>query len=140
MFGCEAPGDRRIELLTRHGKKGNGLNSYWELVQARICPKCYSGDKRGNCMISAGSECSLRAFLPEIVTTINNIHSHSYQAYVEALRNNVCINCDVRRPDGTCWKREALECALDRYYPLVIETVERVKADVRNDRFVQTVS
>lgn len=108
------------------------INSYWELVQAKICHKCTEGDHQGNCRLPAGEQCSLKAFLPEIVTTIVNMRSASYQAYVNALRNNVCISCTSQRADGSCWKRDTLECVLDRYYPLVIEVIESVKVDAKN--------
>ena len=107
------------------------VTPYWELLQARICHRCLDGDGKGNCRLPAGEECALKVFLPEIVGTITRMKSGSYHAYVNALRNQVCAHCDGQREDGTCSKRETLECALDRYYPLVIEVIESVRADAQ---------
>ncbi len=52
------------------------------------------------------------------------------EPYVEVLRTNVCSRCDFHSPDGSCEKRDKLECALDRYYPLVIEKVHSMKTFV----------
>ncbi len=106
------------------------MNNYWEELQQRICRKCIDGDGRGNCRLPAGEECSVKRFLPEIVATIVNVKSDSYEAYVSSLRRNVCILCDWQKPDGTCGRRINLECALNRYFPLVVEVVENLKAEM----------
>lgn len=107
------------------------VTPYWELLHARICHRCIDGDGKGDCRLPATEVCALKAFLPEIITTITKMQSGSYHAYVNALRNQVCSQCDGQRADGTCSKRETLECALDRYYPLVVEAIESVRADAK---------
>lgn len=108
------------------------MENYWEVLQQRICRKCIDGDGRGNCRLPADEVCSVKKFLPEIVATIVNVKSNSYEAYVNSLRRNVCILCDYQREDGTCGRRNQLECALDRYFPLVIEVVESMKAELES--------
>src|SRR3972149_2498706 len=107
------------------------VTPYWELLHARICHRCIDGDGKGNCRLPATEQCALKVFLPEIITTITKMQSGSYHAYVNALRNQVCSQCDAQRADGTCSKRETLECALDRYYPLIVEVIESVRADAK---------
>jgi len=108
------------------------INPYWQLLQARICHRCLDGDGKGNCRLPSGGECPLKRFLPEIVATISRIRSHTYHAYVNALRNGVCSQCDSLRADGTCWKRENFECALDHYFPLIIEVIESVQFEAKH--------
>ena len=103
------------------------MSTYWEEIQQRICHKCIDGDGKGNCRLPAGETCALKAFLPEIVSTVANVKTDSYDAYLGALRRHVCILCDWQTPDGVCKKRNDLECALDRYYPLVIEIIEHAR-------------
>jgi hypothetical protein len=103
------------------------METYWAEIQKKICPKCIDGDRKGNCMLPANETCPLKIHFHEIVTTIANTKSDAYSAYVNSLRRNVCILCEHEHADGTCWKRNELECALDRYFPLVISIIEDVK-------------
>ena len=103
------------------------MDAYWNDIQKKICHKCIDGDRRGNCLLPAEETCPLRFHLNEIVTTIANTKADTYQAYLNSLRRNVCILCDHQQEDGSCKKRNELECALDRYYPLVVMIVEDVR-------------
>ena len=85
------------------------------------------GDGEGNCRLPNGADCALKSFLPQIVTTIANVKSDSIETYINVLRRNVCILCDYQRPDLSCGQRIDLECALDRYYPRVVEIIELVR-------------
>ncbi len=74
--------------------------------------------------------CGLDRFFPEIVQTVSSVHSDSIQAYTEALRLNICTNCEHQFADGVCRKRDTLECALDRYLPIIIDAIENVKMSI----------
>ena len=104
------------------------LHEYWKAIQEKICPACADGDGKGDCRLPAGEECALKSLLPQIDMTVANVHSSSYEAYVSALRRNVCILCEHQRIDLSCKKRDHLECALDKYYPEVVEIIKTVRA------------
>ena len=106
------------------------LEQYWKVIQEKICPRCLDGDGAGNCRLPVGEECALKSFLPQIVMTVANTKSASMDAYVAALRRHICILCDHQQADMSCRKRTDLECALDRYFPLVVEIVETVRAEM----------
>lgn len=106
------------------------LPQYWQVIQEKICPRCLDGDGNGNCRLPIGEDCALKSFLSQIVITIANTKSQSIDSYINSLRRNVCILCDHQNPDMTCKKRHDLECALDRYYPLVVEIIETVRAEM----------
>jgi hypothetical protein len=108
------------------------LQQYWQVIQEKICHRCIDGDGEGNCRLPIGEECALKSFLPQIVMTIANVKSGSIDTYVNVLRRNVCILCDHQSPGMICKKRNDLECALDRYYPLVVEIVETVRATMQD--------
>ena len=104
------------------------VEQYWQAIQGKICPRCLDGDGKGNCRLPAGEECAVQSFLPQIITAIKNVHSTSMGVYISALRGYVCSFCEHQSTDDlNCKKRNHLECALDRYYPLVVETIESVK-------------
>jgi hypothetical protein len=108
------------------------LQQYWEVIQRKICPRCLDGDGGGACRLPVDEECALKSLLPEIVATVTNVQAASLESYVTTLRQNVCSLCKHQASDSSCRKRHELECALDRYYPLVVEIIETVQSTLRN--------
>ncbi|MBI5216752.1 MAG: hypothetical protein HY960_13450 [Ignavibacteriae bacterium] len=106
------------------------LELYWQAVQQKICAKCIDGDGTGNCRLNDREECALKSHFPQIVQTVLSIKSDHVEPYVFALRNNVCATCIHQAPDGKCQVRSSVDCGLDRYYPLVVEAIEDVRASV----------
>ncbi len=106
------------------------LEQYWQVIQAKICRRCLDGDGTGECRLPIGEECALKSFLPQIIITVANTKTNSIDAVVSALRRHVCILCDHQSADMVCRKRDDLECALDRYFPLVVEIIETVRAEM----------
>lgn len=105
------------------------LEEYWEAVSQRVCSKCIDGDRHGNCRLK-GDECGLRMHFPRIVSTVLSVSGSEMQAYVDALRQNVCTFCNHQAPDGSCLFRANVDCGLDRYFPLVVEAIEELPAAV----------
>lgn len=103
------------------------MEQYWSLIQDKICRKCIDGDGRGNCRLPAAESCAIQEFLPQIVQTVRSVDSDSYSVYVSALRSGICAHCPGQDADGVCKKRDDLECALDRYYGLVLAIIDDVK-------------
>ena len=108
------------------------LQQYWQAIQKNICPRCLDGDGDGNCRLPVREECALKSFLPQIVMTVANVKSDSIEAYVAALRRHVCILCDHQASDMSCMKRTDLECALDRYFPILVEIIETVRTEMHH--------
>jgi hypothetical protein len=105
---------------------GPTVENYWQAVQQRVCAKCVDGDKFGNCLLSAGETCGLKAYFPQIVESVLSVQSAALDSYVAALRKNVCSGCRHQSSDGTCSLRRSLDCGLDRYFPVVVEVIEEV--------------
>jgi len=97
---------------------------HWKDVQQNVCRKCINGDGRGRCRLPVDEECVLQTNFKVIVETVASVNSPDYDSYVDELRSNVCTSCMHQDAKGNCWKRNRLDCALDRYYPLVIQIVE----------------
>lgn len=104
------------------------MEQYWDLIQARVCRKCLDGDGRGNCLLPATESCALRDSLSEIIRIARETDSGTYEDSVNALRSQICSRCSHQMNDGTCLKRDSLECALDRYYVLVLDVLDEVRA------------
>ncbi len=106
------------------------MDQHWDLMKQRVCRKCIDGDGKGGCRLPVDESCALDKFFPEIVETVSGVQSSSYQDYVTALRANVCKSCGHQYATGVCRKRDTLECALDRYFPVVIEVIETIRTSV----------
>jgi len=106
------------------------MEQYWSAIQARVCRKCIDGDGSGNCRLPLDQSCAVQEFLPHIVAAVNSIQSDRYDDYVDALRKNVCVQCAEQSPEGHCLRRNSVECALDRYYGMILQVIENVKTDV----------
>lgn len=104
------------------------LEKYWRAVEQMVCKVCIDSDPLGNgvCRISEASVCGVKEYFPKIVQIVLSIKSDKMDDYIMALRENVCKECR-ETPDGVCELRNSVECALDRYYPLIVQAVESVK-------------
>ena len=105
-------------------------NVYWKAIQQKVCRQCVDGDGDGECLLAVKEDCALRAFLPEVVTTVANVKRDSRETYLNVLRRNVCILCDWQKEDSSCEKRDRLACALDRDYPRIVEIIKEVRASL----------
>jgi len=104
------------------------MEQYWSAIQDEVCRKCIDGDGKGNCRLPLDQSCAVQDFLPQIVHTVQSINSERYEDYAAALRQNVCAYCEEQSQDGTCQKRNSVECALDRYYGLILQIIDNVKS------------
>jgi len=108
-------------------QEDTSMDQYWDSIRKNVCRKCIDGDGKGACRLPIDESCGLDKFFPEIVQTVTAVQSDSFQDYVVALRARICANCEHQYADGVCRKRDTLECALDRYLPVVIDIIESVK-------------
>lgn len=106
------------------------MEMFWEALRLKVCRACLDGDGEGNCRLPVGETCALEVFLPELVEFVSTNPEASHETYVELLGKTICVYCDHQVSDGTCAKRQSLECALDRYYPTIIEIIGTVKTTV----------
>lgn len=105
---------------------GPDVENYWQAIQQKVCAKCIDIDSLGNCLLSEGDACALRAHLSQIVEAVLSVQSMMLDPYVAALRSHVCSECRHQSFDATCSLRRSLDCGLDRYFPLVVEAIEEV--------------
>ncbi|HXG01338.1 MAG TPA: hypothetical protein VNL69_11130 [Bacteroidota bacterium] len=96
----------------------------WQALQQRVCVKCLDGNGQGGCRVSHDGFCALKVYFPAIIDVVNSVQSTSILPYEEQLRRRVCSTCKMQSPDGTCVLREHVDCALDRYFPLIVEVIE----------------
>lgn len=99
------------------------LEKLWEDVELAVCRVCFD-HAQGQCRIGQAGRCALKSHFGSVVDAISSVTSATYPPYVKALRTGVCDECEHQIEGGRCTRRERVECALDRYYPLIIDAIE----------------
>ena len=106
------------------------LSEYRQAVSAAICAKCIDGDRNGSCRIGIQQECAVMTHLPKIVDAVFSVESEKLEPYIAALRKNVCATCQYEGTNGTCNVRNRIDCALDRYFPMIVETLQETRSHI----------
>lgn len=101
------------------------LKSIEKALRARICPNCVRYTRKHGCSLPEDRPCSLFSNLEEIVHIVGETRSQRIDPYVEPLRNRVCGACHFQDDHGRCPCRENIDCALDTYYPIIVEEIEK---------------
>ena len=102
------------------------------LIRQKICAVCVDRNVDGSCNRLAEGACTLIAKLPLAAEAILKVHSDRMDPYIQSIRDNVCVHCDLRYPDGECASRDTDNCMLNSYLPIVVEAIEEFfGADLR---------
>jgi hypothetical protein len=94
------------------------------ILRARICALCSERTSEGACGREEADHCSLFELFPLVAQAILATDGDDIDAYVAAIRENVCSVCIEQRLNGTCPRRETMSCALDAYLGPIIESIE----------------
>ena len=76
----------------------------------------------------------MKKYFPQILEVVGSSYSHSMEPYEKLLRNKVCGICIHQSPSGSCSLRNEVECALDRYFPLIVQVIEEAQLRERIER------
>jgi len=97
---------------------------YWEMIEQAVCRKCVDSDGKGDCLLSRERECAVKHYFPQILEVVNATYSTSIGPYEDQLRSKICGVCVHQSKTGECSIRNDVECALDRYFPLIVQVIE----------------
>ena len=93
-------------------------------LREKICPSCARFTSEGACSLPEDRPCSLFDNLAEVIDIVRSTHSPKIAPYMDVLRGKVCAACHFEDDHGSCPCRENVDCALDSYYVLIVETIE----------------
>lgn len=108
------------------------MQEYLEAIRRRVCSVCIDavyrdGHQFVRCGLPAGRTCPVELYLPQVVEVVETVDSPLIEDYVTILRDKVCALCE-QSPEDVCALRLQADCALDRYFMLVAEAIEEVRA------------
>ncbi|MFQ5429039.1 MAG: hypothetical protein ACE5E1_01910 [Phycisphaerae bacterium] len=115
------PEDWRSEVVVN-------LRSIERDLRERICPSCVRLTRQAACSLPKERPCSLFSNLDDVVRIVQETHSRQIDPYVDVLRDRVCAACHSEDEHGSCPRREDIDCALNTYYPLIVDTIEEALA------------
>src|SRR3989304_8405270 len=94
------------------------LGDYWNSISACLFAHCVDEkDGAGNVRLTDAAQCTIKRFLPEIVTIVKTVQSDRLDPYIDALHKSVCVKCEFAKPDGSCEKRERVDFCFDPSFP-----------------------
>jgi len=105
------------------------INNYWETVQANVCANCIDRNGAGKCGLTGDLECGLKRFFPAVVDSVLSVQSKNLSPYAAAIREKVCASCNYQSKDGECRVRASVDCGLDRYLPVIVESIENFRSE-----------
>lgn len=101
------------------------MAAYEEAIRTKVCAHCIDRTGRGMCGTGQWTDCAINRYMPDIINVVNAVRSDSLHDYVLALHHVICASCK-ENPNGVCALRNSSDCALDRYFPLVVQAIEEV--------------
>lgn len=98
------------------------MNAAWESVRMGVCRRCIDGDAKGVCRLPDDEVCPLEVHFETVSKAIAAANRYSLENIVRDVRSSVCPRC-IYGTSERCAKRDTLECALERYLPVIVERV-----------------
>lgn len=99
------------------------MDKYLAAIKKNICSICADSNSRGVCLLNTHESCALELFLPRVVELIHLNPYKRLEDQVLLLREKVCTECRAGEKDNNCYLREDTNCSLDRYFPIIVESV-----------------
>ncbi|MCX6170971.1 MAG: hypothetical protein NTX65_16680 [Ignavibacteriales bacterium] len=101
------------------------MDKYLKALKQNVCAICADSNEKGGCSLNEKESCAVELFLPQIIQVVHNNDSDDLQELHNKLRETVCVECRAQE-NGNCYLREDANCSLDRYFSLIVQTIQRV--------------
>ncbi len=105
------------------------MNKYIQAIRENICSICVDSDENGVCTLSNKEICAVEHHFPKMIDVINNNETESTDELIVLLREQVCAECNSQNTEGNCNLRDDANCSLDRYFPIIAETIRKVDSE-----------
>jgi hypothetical protein len=102
------------------------MDKYLNAIKENVCSICVDSNDKGNCTLNSKEACAVEIYLPQIVELIHENESEKLSEIHKKLKETICVDCDTQDEFGVCYLREDANCSLDRYFSLVVDTINRV--------------
>ena len=104
------------------------MQKYLDAVRENICKICVDSTEKGKCTLNKNEICAIEFYLPQIVEVVHQTNSEYVDDHYKTLKEKVCSDCKTRDTEGHCFLKDDANCSLDRYFPIIVETIQKVDA------------
>ncbi|MFZ6031916.1 MULTISPECIES: hypothetical protein [Melioribacter] len=105
------------------------MDKYINAIRKRVCTICADSDEDGFCTLTDNEKCAVEIFLPRIISVVHeSANRENMDLLYKELKEKVCTECKTRMVNGNCYLRKDSNCSLDRYFSLIVDTIQRVDA------------
>lgn len=104
------------------------MDKYLKAIKQNVCSICVDSNDKGRCTLNENEVCAVESYLPKIIDVIHNNENEELSKIYKILKETVCTECHAQNIDGYCYLREDANCSLDRYFYLIVETIQKVDA------------
>ncbi len=104
--------------------------AYRDAIQRRVCGVCLDQKDDGSCRLAGRRTCAIEMHLPRIVQAVMAVDSVRMDEYIDAIRQQICSDCNEQSGDGRCQRRDSGECGLWTYLPLLVDAIEEVRGSL----------
>lgn len=102
------------------------MNPYLSAIKLNICSICVDSSENGKCRLNEKETCAVELYLPQIIDIVHNSGTDDVAIIHKKIKETICTNCRAQDSNGNCYLREDANCSLDRYFSLIIETIQKV--------------
>lgn len=102
------------------------MDRYLSAIKLNICSICVDSTENGRCRLNEKETCAVELYLPQIIKIVHSFQTDDVTVIHEKIKEQICSNCRAQEESGNCYLREDANCSLDRYFPLIIETIQKV--------------
>ncbi|MFA5804340.1 MAG: hypothetical protein WC879_06820 [Melioribacteraceae bacterium] len=103
------------------------MDKYLKALKQNVCSICVDSNEKGGCTLNEKESCAVELYLPMILEVVHSADSEDIKELHNKLRETICFECRTQE-GGNCYLREDANCALDRYFSLIVETIQKVDA------------
>ena len=104
------------------------MDKYLKAIKQNVCSICVDSDNIGKCKLTDKESCAVELYLPQIIEVVNAAEADDMHEIHQRIKDTICIDC--RNTDkGNCFLRDDANCSLDRYFSLIVETIQKVNAN-----------
>jgi len=104
------------------------VEKYMKAIRENVCAICVDSNEMGECKLTEKELCAVELFFPQILEIVQKSNDRDYDLFEKALKEDVCKKCRASTDGDYCYLREDSNCALDRYFPLIVEIIHKVDA------------
>jgi hypothetical protein len=105
------------------------MSNVYERIEARLreemCPRCVRFTRERTCSLPPDRACALFSNLDKVIDVVRTTRSRRIDPYVDVLRQAVCGSCRSQDESGRCACRDGIDCALDCYFPMIVDSIEQ---------------